>query len=182
MTVATETAKDVKYGFEAELRRLADLLRSARLNQLYYGQCLQRYRTRSKWLDGLLALGTSGAVASWALWSTPIGALAWQILAAVVALVTVLRPLFDFPRRIERYSGLFGRYTDLYYELRGLHADVRQTGRFDDSVRRVLDRAEAKYRALAPEDDPSYSIEKVASLTERVNKELPKEYLWITSE
>ncbi len=166
----------------ASLHRLADLLRSARLNQLYYGNRLAYHRRLNFILDGLLAVGTSAAVGSFVVWSSATGALAWQLMVGIVAILTVLKPLFDFPKKIERYSTLFGRYSDLYYELKGLHGDIRLARRFDETARKVLDRAEARYRALAPEDDPSYSTKKIGELTARINKEIPAEYLWISFE
>lgn len=164
---------------DAQLCRLADLLRSARLNQLYYGQRLQRCQSWSFWMDAALAIGTSGAVGSFALWSTAPGSIAWQSIVAAVAILTVLKPLFGLPKAIERYAGLFGHYSSLYYELKSLHADVRTAHEFDESARRILERAEAGYRALSPEDDPSYSTKVVGALADRVNQELPPEHLWV---
>ena len=106
----------------------------------------------------------------------------WQVVVGSVAILTVLKPLFELPKKIERCSSLFGRYSDLYYELKSLHADVRVSREFDGTARKSLDRAEARLRALAPEDDPAYSAKRVTKLYDRINKELPPEYFTVQFE
>ena len=106
------------------LRDLYDEYRTALMNREYYSCRLASVRTQNRILEIIIAVGTSSAVASWTIWQTE--EVVWTSIAAVVTLLTIVKPIIDYPKSIERYSKLFVGHGDVYYDLDRVVKRVRR--------------------------------------------------------
>ncbi|WP_218028603.1 hypothetical protein, partial [Pseudomonas mandelii] len=98
-----------------------DLLRTARLNQLYYGRRLLTFERRNFWAEITIACTSStSAIAGFAFWKTTAGQPYWQGFLAVAALVAIAKPFLSYAKKIKSYEELLIAYRLIAYDLRDL--------------------------------------------------------------
>jgi len=126
-----------------------DQLRTARLNELYYGRRLLSYERINFCSEVVVAVTSSSAVAGLAFWSSEAGNPAWKAMLALAAVVTVLKPLLNLTKRIRSYEELFSGYRLLFHDLKDLRIDISQaqdyTGEHQTRFKKIIE----KQRLLA---------------------------------
>ena len=85
---------------------------------------VRRLNTR---LEVAIALGTSAAIASWAIWKTGSGEYAWLVISGLATLLAVIKPIINLPKQIERYSKLFVGHGDAQFDLERIAQQVKAT-------------------------------------------------------
>jgi hypothetical protein len=75
---------------------------------------VDRYKGRDSFGRIVLAVTSSGTVASWAIWDQFPSS--WQALSALSALIAIAVPVLNLPARIETAAELHGRWTELAAE------------------------------------------------------------------
>ncbi len=173
---ATETISPYSYTAEqSEVVRLHDLYRRCFLDQKYYAYQLQRYK-RWDWGSNLIA------AASTILSITGVTGQPWSLTLGIIsALILVIRPLFKPAENIERYSRLHYGFTDLFYQIESLLADVRRHQAVTDKHRREAEAIIERFKNLAIQEDPSADLEGVAQFQSEVERAIPETSLWLPS-
>ncbi len=164
---------------EAELRRLYDKYRTALLNRKYYGHKLESFQRTNLIFEMLVAIGTSSAIGAWAIWRDDIGTIIWALLTGVTALIAVIKPLLQLPRKIEKYSKLFAGHGDVFYDLDALVEEVRERKELTEEMRHAYKTALNRIKKMAPQDDPRPSRELLDRYYFEVNREIPPQNLWV---
>lgn len=178
--MASETG-DVSLGEPSlpnELRRIYDSYRTALLNRKYYACRLTNYRQVNFWWECILAIGTSGTVAAWSVWSSGPGKTVWLVLGGTVTLLSVLKPIVGLPKSIERFSKLWTGHSRIYYDIEQVVSDIKAAHRVTPEMLEVLSDARKRHRELALDDDIK-PIERLRrKFFEEVKKEIPRSSLW----
>ena len=141
------------------LRRLLCSLyndfRTARMNQIYYGERLERQKRRNFCLEVAIAVGTSGtSVSAWPLWQTDIGTLGWALLAGTSTVLAIIKPLLGWTADIARLGRLFAGHGDVAFDLDRVIQKIREEGRLTAEVAQTADAARERMVNLGPDDDP----------------------------
>lgn len=167
-----------------KLKQLYDDYRSARLSVKYYSARLVTFQRLNFWMEILLAVTSSSAIGAWTLLHSGPGQSVWAALGGVTAVVAVLKPILQFPKRIERYQSLYGGYTSLFYDLESVVQEVKIEHALSEELEAVWASAKKRLVELAPQDDPPAELkgEWVRRFTDDVNCEIPVESLWIPEE
>ena len=165
------------------LNSLYDNYRTALMNRMYYGSRLASSRKTNRAIEIAVAVGSSGAIASWALWqSTDLGITAWAVLTGVSTVLAVVKPIVNYAKEIERYGKLFVGHGSLYYDLDSIVRHVAATKSVDDDDRARYERALDRRNEMAGDDDPKPNRKLVLKLQDRVDQMVPPESLWLPSE
>ncbi|MGH8491442.1 MAG: hypothetical protein ACREXS_21930 [Gammaproteobacteria bacterium] len=160
------------------LKRIYDDYRNVLMSRDYYACRLVLLKRWNFVYEILLAVGASGTVAGWYLWQTPVGKTSWALFAGLVALMSILKPILQVPKAIERYSKLHTGYCDLVYDFRELVDDIQSYGGITQTMRDSLAKAKGRYRDLAPQDDPKPSAKLLRKCQAEVKKKVPSFEEW----
>jgi len=127
-----------------------DLLRSARLNEKYYGCRLERFELINTSCEILIAVtATSSAVASFPFWGDGVGAQLWKYLICFSAVISVIKPFLQLTKKIRAYEELYSGYRMLFYDLKSLRIDINQAQEFSKTHQARFNRIKEKQRHLA---------------------------------
>lgn len=164
------------------LTQIYDAYRSALLNRKYYGCQLDFYRKLNRTVEIALAITTPSTIGGWAIWHGQTGQTIWAVIAAILALIVALKPVFDWPKEIDRYSRLHAEHTVQYYMFKQLVEDIAMEKRITPEMeKRFLD-ARDRHAQLSKDDDVKPS-RRLASRCEReVLQEIPSDRLWVPKE
>lgn len=163
----------------AELRWLYDSYRTALLNRKYYAHRLLVYQRWNLILELAVAVGTSGAIGAWAIWKQGVGRNAWAFLAGLAALIAVVKPIIQLPKRIERYSKLHVAYSELYQDIDRLVSEVKLEKLLTKEMCKSVRLAAERHYKLELEDDPKPVKHWVQRFYDEVNREIPASTLWM---
>ncbi len=164
------------------LIQIYDEYRSALLNQKYYAHRLQRYRRLDLLAEISVAIGTSSTVASWAIWKTSFGTNGWTVLAGAAVVVSMLKPILQLGKSIEKYGKLFAGYSSVAAGFRFLISEIRITRVVDESTLKAVKDLYGQVGELTREDDPLPAHRLLEKLQHEVNLEVPPASLWMPSQ
>ena len=162
------------------LRRNYDDYRTVRMSRDYYGCRLSQVKRWNLLYEVVLAIGASGTVAGWYLWQTPAGKTSWALFAGFVAILSILKPILQLPKEIERYSKLHTGYSALFYDLRDLIDEIQNDGGITPAREKSVAEAQKKYRELALQDDPKPSQRLLRQCQAEVNRLTPSFDDWLS--
>ncbi|MDM7999306.1 MAG: hypothetical protein QUS33_04730 [Dehalococcoidia bacterium] len=161
------------------VKALNDAYRTALMNRKYYGYRLSRLRTVSRAMDIVIAVGTSSAIAAWAIWkSTSAGENAWAVLAGLATLFAVVKPILNPSKDVDRYTKLFVGHGDVAYDLETIVRKLGRVGSYTDEMQVAFERAHARIKELAPDDDPKVDKKLLRRCFAEVRAEKPVDSLW----
>ena len=160
------------------LRRNYDDYRTVRMSRDYYACRLSQVKKWNLLYEVVLAIGASGTVAGWYLWQTPSGKTAWALFAGLVAILSILKPILQLPKEIERYSKLHTGYSSLYYDLREHVDEIQNDGGITTTRKTALMEASKRYKDLALQDDPNPSKRLLERCQSEVNRVTPSFDEW----
>lgn len=164
--------------FEGLSRKIYDDYRTALLNQLYYACRLARYKRYNLVYEIVIALGTSGTIAAWYAWQTGVAKQAWALYAGVVAILTVIKPIVNLPKEIERFSKQNAGYRDVFYDLNQLIDDIEYNLCINGKMLDLYGATKKRSRELAPDDDPQPKEKLLRKFQFDVNRSKPAYADW----
>lgn len=92
----------------------------ADLSRRYFDHLAASYYRYDLYSKIFVAIMSSGVVAGWVLWTDtakyPYGVLAWKILSAVSAILSIILPIINFAKKFEASSRLKGGWNDILRE------------------------------------------------------------------
>lgn len=144
----------------------------------YYACRLAQVKRWNFMYEIVLAVGTSGTVAGWYLWQTPAGKTSWALFAGLVAILSILKPILQLPKEIERYSKLHTGYSALFYDLREHVDEIQNDGGITESREKSLKEARKRLLDLALQDDPKPSSRLLRQCQAEVNRLIPSFDEW----
>lgn len=161
-----------------------DLLRTARLNELYYGTRLQAMERLNLSVEICIAVVSStSAVGGLALWKTTVGNPLWQGLLGVAAILTIIKPFLGMPKKIKAYEELLAGYRLLAHELRDLRMDISQSRDYTPTHQARCKRIKERLRDyVAKNPERVECVKTKAACTKRVLDEIPSSSLFIPGE
>ena len=172
-------ATDDAHALRERLKDLYRTLRTTAMNREIYGCRLESARSWNFRLELAIAIGTSAAIASWAIWQDGRGEHAWLVISGVATILAIAKPLINFPKQIERYSKLFVGHSDALFDLDRLvqdaRADMGLAPDYDERYRDVLDRLQK----LVGDDDPRPNKKLVRECYDMINRRYPAESFWL---
>lgn len=161
-----------------QLKDLYNKYRTALMNREYYGCRLAQVRKKNRNLEIAIAIGTSSAVASWAVWRDSAGELIWALVTAIATVLAIIKPFINYPKDIERYSKLFVGHGDVYFDLDRIVNSVRQNGGFEAEVLTAYEESIERIKELAAHDDPEPDEGLLRKCYTEVNERIPAHSLW----
>jgi hypothetical protein len=167
----------------AELDWLYDQYRITIMNRLYYADRLEWSKWWNLTFEIIIAIGTSGVIAGWAIWSsTTFGKYFWPGFAGFVAVLTILKPILQLPLRIERYSKLWSGYNELAFDIGIKIEEVNIKREQMLSLETFRIQCDRRLRDLRSMDDHKPNIKKLSKCEDNAIKQVPIENLWYPSE
>ena len=168
--------------FCTQLGQLYNLYRSSILNKKYYGARLAAFKRWNMRLEILIAVGTSTAIGTWALWRGDRGSIAWAIITGFVTVLAIIKPFLQLSRRVEKYSKLFVGHADVEWDVKKLVDSTPGTQSFTPAMRETYQSILDRIRKLAVDDDPNPDEELREKCADEVNTEVPLRVLWYPEE
>ena len=132
-------------------------------------------------LEVFLAVGTSSAIAAWAIWKTGPGTTIWAILAGAATLVAIVKPLLQLPNQIQTYTKLFTGLGDLYFDLTIIFHEIKKSAAFETEQQQNFELSMKRLRELQQHDEPRPNTKLLKRYYEEVNKEIPPSSLSVTA-
>jgi hypothetical protein len=162
------------------LRQLYRDLRTARLNDLYYGRQLTIWSRMIGTHDVLLALGTTASpIAFWKSSSDPRLHGAWVTLSVFTFILGALKPMLSMQDRLKVLSELRTQYCELFFNLRDLSNEAAARQAYTDDLDKQYALLRKSFSRLAAEDRWEPNLKVVTELQKRVNAEIPPQTLWM---
>lgn len=152
--------------------------RNVLMSKLYYENRLKAFISRNFWYEVFLAIGTSGTVAGWAIWSREYGVTVWAIIGGAVAIFSVLKPILNYGSEIERYGQLRSHYDSLYYDFQTFAFDLKTNHRLTNVEIDTYKTLRKKMSDMKVPDDPNPSEKLLRECQERVYHQIPTDRLW----
>jgi len=116
-----------------------DLLRTARLNVLYYEDKLHSTeRTIMIMQITLAAAVPSSAIAGFKLWDFWLGEYAWEIFVSFSSFVAFIQPFLGLPKKSKKYSELVDGYKILYYDLQDIKQKIEEDKNYNSQHKKLF--------------------------------------------
>jgi hypothetical protein len=161
--------------------QLGDIYKDYRnicLNKKYYAYRLRQTQKLNFWYEIILAIGTSGTVAGWAIWQQPNWQPVWIAIGAVVAICSVIKPIINFSADIERFTTLETKFNALQIDFETLCFDIKRKKNLDESLIKLYKEIREKLKDFGVKEDSAPPIKLLRRLQKEVNQEIPASSLW----
>ena len=164
---------------QADLIQFYDYYRSALVGHKYNARKLSKAKALSGWSETIAAIASSGAVASWFLWQTPVGQIAFQTLLLASAISSILRASFGLSQELNLRSRLASSWQDLHLEMQDAIRRIRLNETVTESDRARMELLSERFRKLNS-TDPATPDEKLQiEIENKINEAIPPETLWL---
>jgi hypothetical protein len=154
------------------------LYRESRINQKYYAHRLVVYSRYNFAYEVALAIGGSGAIATWAIWKSGTWHSVWAVIIGFVAVLAALKPLLQLGKQIERYSQRHAEWNTHYLELKDLVEAIQTARTIDSEMLNSFEAARARQKKIRTADDPGISKRLMNRFTAEAEAEIAEENLW----
>lgn len=114
---------------------------NADMNARYWKELVHRYSNRETGFKILIAVVTSGTVASWGFWEDAAGL--WKSLSAIAAVAAIVLPILNYQKQIEQMSFLSGKWGELRIEFEDLWIQLS-----DSEASQPVEAAYKKFRKI----------------------------------
>jgi len=157
---------------------LYELHRKLRMNALYYGKKLVDLQRRNFWLEVAIAISTSATVGSLAIFK--LAAFWWVMpsLAAIAAILGVVKPLLGYSDEIARLSKMWNGYISLSLETASMVDDARTHQEISQETESRFKLVRDKFEELSKRDDPYPDKDLLMAQKIAVDRELPASGFW----
>jgi hypothetical protein len=178
---ASEVETPPKRDLSATLEMFYDFYRDCALNEEYYGLRAHRLDRAGFWLEIATFLGSTGSgISGWGIWTMyPQAKNVWLAIAAIVAVVSSVKPLFQLSKKAERYHKLFGEYRAATVTMQDIVQRIAAARGVTADIEREYRQLRQRYRTLSVEDDPRPNSKLVQRLQQRVNNRIPADEFWL---
>lgn len=139
-----------------------DLLRTAKLNEKYFGRRLKKYVVINNTMEFFIAATAStSAIASLTVWSDGLGSHFWQGFLITAAVISVLKPIVGITKRVRLYEEVLAEYRVLSFELSQLRTSIATEQSYKPTHQTQFKKILAKHSALVAKTPESTENKKV---------------------
>lgn len=163
--------------FEAQLVQIYNLYRDALLSKVYYTARLRDLHRKNTLSEIILSVGT-GSFGSLAIWQGAAGKHVFVFLAAFSALLSILKPIMQWPKQIAACSKLAVAYTALYMDLRQIVQEIETREAITPELLNAFRLARNRFGNLALEE-PTPIERIVRNCYAEVLTMIPVDSLWM---
>ena len=139
-----------------------NLLRTAKLNEKYFGYRLQKHVRINNFMEFTIATTVStSAIASLTLWSDGLGGIFWQALLVISAVISVAKPILGITKRVRLYEEVLSEYRVLSYELTQLKVSISTARKYNETHKGKFNEIMEKHAILvskSPESTENKSV------------------------
>jgi hypothetical protein len=165
--------RDEESEFRNVMRDLVRKCRRVQANRKYNASQLILYQRCNFWYDVVLAVGTSGTVAGWAIWQGPAGKVVWSLLGAVVALLAIVKPILQLAKKIEHYTQQHHQYTELFLTIDEIFTQAAiSPGALSPTAKNLYITLDSRFGKITPNDDPRPSRRVMERCSAEVDREI----------
>lgn len=163
-----------------DLERIYHAYLDAYFNEKYYAHRLTTFGRLNDTYEAVLAIGASGTIGSWSVWSASgAAATSWAVFGGVIAVLVVLKPFFRLAQKAERSGKLYVGYKGLRFDLENLVGDIRDNDfALTPEAQVLFNAARKRYQTLALEDEIKPVMKLMEQCQESVRAELPDFDKW----
>lgn len=161
-----------------------DLLKTARLNVLYYeNKLINTERALITMQIVLAAAVPSSAIAGFKIWDFWLGEYAWEIFASFASFVAFIQPFLGLPKKTKKYSELVDGYKILFYDLKDIKEKIEEDKFYGNSHKKLFKAAKERRKKLEVRETGIKLDEKLRKkYQELVKKELPGKNFYLPPE
>jgi hypothetical protein len=174
---------------KAPVWEVYDLLRTARLNVLYWATLLRRTERKYRWLEILTAISVSaasvvGVAISFGFFGvdTSLNWYIWLGLILIASLSAVLTPFLQLPESIRAYEASVSRYQTIENQLSRLRREIQFKKVYDQQMQNTFEfirQAMSESQDIEPYEELDEKLRN--EVFERVNRELPSRDFFVPS-
>jgi len=163
------------------LTQIYDAYRTALLNVFFFEEKLRTSQNWNRAVEITIAVTatSSGGIPSLGLWQHQPFHSIWLAICAFAVTLTVVNPILQFGKQIEKYTKLYSGHQNIYLELGAMIQKIART-------KKVIPQNEEKYvemdkqmSELARLGTFSARQATVSRLQEKVNRQIPPDDLWM---
>jgi hypothetical protein len=162
--------------------QLYNLLRTARLNVLYYEESLRNWTVAIRTHDVIVAVTSAASpIAFFKHSDEPLQKQAWFYLTIAAGVAGLLKPIFRLDKQIALYSELVTHYRELHHDLKCLVEDMVADGDFSVTLEKKFQACRKRENDLQ-KNEPPPRREKIRRLQAVVESEYNPSELWVPKE
>jgi hypothetical protein len=161
-----------------------DLLRTSRLNILYYETKLQNTERLIITSQIILAATVpSSAIAGFEIWDFWIGKYAWEILISSSSIIAFIQPFLGLNKKAKMYSELIDGYKILYYDLQDIKEKIEEDKSFVNKHKKLFNNAKERRKKLQVKETGINLNKRLRKKSQNaVKRELPSNKFYIPQE
>ena len=157
-----------------------DDFRTVRLNHKYYNHKLHFWKMLNLWLQLILALSVSSAVAGTWIFQTSSGDIVWNILVSIAAILAVYQPIGRPVEKIQFFEKHVTTYNELDYDLKELTRKIFDKREYSAEFKSEFELIKKKERKVTIEYNDTRINQKLKErYYEEVVRELPTNSFFI---
>ncbi len=163
-----------------QLKYIYNSYRTSLLNKKYYGEKLSTQMRNNFWMEIAIAIGATGSsgIAGLAIWGTITGKWTWLGISSLAAVLSVIKPVLQLGRVIERYTKLYVGHTNIFLELKSIIEEIEVNRSIPKKIEQKYTEIRHLIKELGGLDDPKPDVVLIKKLQESVNQEILPESLW----
>jgi hypothetical protein len=159
-----------------------NLLRTARLNVLYYEESLKNWTVAIRVHDLVVAVTSAASPLAFLKHSSePLQKQAWFYLTLLAGLAGILKPIFRIDKEVTLYAELVTHYRELFQSLNDVVQDMSATRDFSPQLERRFQACRTKGNSLQDKEPPP-KREKIRRLQAVVEGEYDMSKVWLPEE
>lgn len=160
-----------------------DRLRTISLNEKYYSRRIVFYERINFWLEIIIAISASTAIAKFAIWKTEAGSLIWSLIAGLAVLLAVIKPFMKLTDSIKRIENVLTKYRLIKHEFGILRIDISEKKSYNNEHKNKLRELLAKEEVLIEKQPENYISKRLINIcSNEVIKEYPVDNFFIPEE
>jgi hypothetical protein len=180
--VGIQPTVGVERDFCAATDDLYEVFREARMNVKYYGEKLAYYQWWNSRIEIAMAIGSSTTLMSLPFFASTLGKVLAVLLGLASAVLGILQPILNLPKKIEVASKLWAGYLSVFTSAQSLVRNVKLRKRIDAIDEDTLRDLHDKLDSLCKDDDPCPDSKDIDRLQAEVEKQYPPEEFWWPAE
>lgn len=160
-----------------------DQFRTIVLNEKYYSRRIVFFERINFWLEIVIAISTSTAIAKFTILQSEAGSIVWSIIAGLAVVLAVIKPFLKLTDRIKRIENVLTKYRLLKHEYGILKIDISEKKNYSEDHKKVFRELLLKEKELVekqPENNVSNKLRKKCQ--QEVIKEYPVNNFFIPKE
>lgn len=139
-----------------------DLLRTAKLNEIYFSRRLYTYALLNNSMEfAIAATASTSAIASLTVWKNDSGAILWHGLLIIAAVISVLKPILKITNKVRLYEEVLSGYRSMSYELLQLKSSISTEQQYNAKHKSLLQSIMKKHGTLVTKSPESKENKKV---------------------